>query len=124
MKLYDSTSGKLKADFHQTYLALLVLFTQRLALRRDLHSRQTLTAVHDKNNAWLGLASSLVTVFQQISSRAAPVGVACIMLYLSAIFALHITIPALFNFVPINGSTTIYRTTRLSNASIDDLTWL
>ena len=118
-KSITGTLNMLDIDIYKTYLALLVLFTQHISLRRDLHSRQTLTAVHDKNNAWLGLASSLTTVFQQCSSRAAPVGVIAITLYLSSIFALHITIPALFDFIPVNGSKLIYRPTRLANISMD-----
>ena len=106
-------------EVSQTYLAILVLFTQRLALKRDLRVRQTLTAVHDKNNAWLGLASSLVTLFQQLSSRAAPVEVTCIMLYLSFIFSLHVTIPTLFSFLPVNGTAIVHLPTKLSNVSVD-----
>ena len=51
-------------------------------------------------------------------------GVICIVLYLSSIFALHITIPALLNFVPANGSTIIYLPTKLSNTSTDITLWV
>lgn len=101
------------------YLALLVLVTQRLALKRDLQSRQTLTAVHDKHNAWLSLGSSVTTMFQQFKTRAAPAGVLAILLYLGSVFVLHITIPALFHLVPVNGTTSSHWPTTLSNTSVN-----
>ncbi|GJE92165.1 hypothetical protein PsYK624_083180 [Phanerochaete sordida] len=48
------------------YLVPLLYLTQLLALRRDLHLKQTLTAMHDKSQAWLSLGATGVTVFKYI----------------------------------------------------------
>ncbi|GJE92163.1 hypothetical protein PsYK624_083160 [Phanerochaete sordida] len=46
------------------YLVPLLYLTQLLALRRDLHLKQTLTAMHDKSEAWLSLGATGVTLFR------------------------------------------------------------
>ena len=43
----------------------LVLIVQQLALRRTLHTRQPLTAVHDQYNAWAGFGAACFTLLKQ-----------------------------------------------------------
>ncbi|KAK7470248.1 hypothetical protein VKT23_001682 [Stygiomarasmius scandens] len=45
------------------YCILLVLTTQKLALRRQLHVHNSLTTKHDTVSAWSGLGSALITIF-------------------------------------------------------------
>ena len=79
----------------------MVLLAQNLALRRDLNARQTLTAIHDKSRAWLGLGSSLASLYQQTKLRAAAWGVLAVTAYLTGISVLHITISSLLDVVPL-----------------------
>ena len=88
-----------------------MLFTQRLALRNDLNTRQTLTAVHDRSRAWLGLGSALSSLWDQAW------GVFCIIIYLMSIFALHISIRGLFHVVPYNATVQTVHPTLLANAN-------
>ncbi|GJE98956.1 hypothetical protein PsYK624_151940 [Phanerochaete sordida] len=97
--------GAAQQAFATVYTAALVLVTQRLALRAALRTRQTLTAVHDKSAAWLGLGAALDALWQQTKLRAAPGGVALVTLYLLCVFALHISVPSLFHVVPANVTT-------------------
>lgn len=98
---------------------MLVLLAQRLALRTELYTVQTLTALHDKANAWLGLGSAAVSMWQQTKVCAALSGVTCIAVYLTAIFALHITIPAIFNVAPFNATMLTMHQTKLATASFN-----
>lgn len=102
----------------QVYLTVLVLLTQRLALRGDLYTRQTLTAIHDKNTAWLGLGSSFTSLWKQKRLPAAVYGVTLITLYLLGIFTLHITIPTLFHVVPFNATVSSSYPSVLANGPI------
>lgn len=69
-----------------------------------MFTRQTLTAIHDKSSAWLGLGSASVSLWQQLKLRAAALGVLGIATYLLGVFVLHITIPGLFHVVPFNAT--------------------
>ncbi|GJE92149.1 hypothetical protein PsYK624_083020 [Phanerochaete sordida] len=55
----------------KVYLVPLLYLTQLLALKRDLHLKQTLTAMHDKSQAWLSLGASGVTIvkYRDLFSR-------------------------------------------------------
>ncbi|KAJ7242139.1 hypothetical protein B0H12DRAFT_1236803 [Mycena haematopus] len=108
--------GTVSQIFATVYSAILVLLTQRLALRNDLNTRQTLTAVHDKTAAWLGLGSALSSLWQQTKIRAATWGVTCITLYLLCVFTLHVSIQALFHVVPYNATIPTFQPTNLTNA--------
>lgn len=103
----------------QIYLALLVYYTQRLAFRSDLHLCQTLTAIHDKGNAWLGLGSAIVSFGHQFKLRAAMLGVGCTTGYLIGVWLLHITIPGLLSVVPYNATVPTVYPTLLANTSYD-----
>lgn len=92
--------------------------TQQLSLQRDLQTRQTLTAIHDKSSAWLGLASSLSSLWQQWKIPTAVWGVIDITLYLGGIFALHVTIPSLFHVVPYNTIVKVHATTQLARSVV------
>lgn len=70
-----------------------MLVTQRIALIRDLHTQQTLTAIHDKSSAWLGIGSSMLALFDQVSVPSATSKVVFITLYLAGITVLHVSIP-------------------------------
>lgn len=96
---------------------MLVLSTQRLALRNNMYTRQTLTAIHDKNSAWLGLGSALASLWQQVHLSASAASIVYIALYLFGMFVLHITIPGLFHTVPYNSTVITRQTTLLANAS-------
>lgn len=104
-------------DFSQIYLSLLVYLTQRLALRSELYTKQTLTALHDKNNAWLGLGSAVMTMWDQRKIPTALGGVGLITCYLIAVYLLHISIPAVLNAQVFNATVPITQQTRLSRAS-------
>ena len=78
----------------QLYCAILVLVTQQLALRRNLQVRQTLSAIHDKSAAWSGLGASVLALVRQRTLNTDVWGVLQVVLYLVAIFALHVTIPS------------------------------
>ncbi|GJE98952.1 hypothetical protein PsYK624_151900 [Phanerochaete sordida] len=109
--------GAAQQAFATTYTAGLVLVTQRLALRADLRTRQTLTAVQDKIAAWLGLGSALDALWQQTKLRAAPGGVALVALYLLCVFTLHISMPSLCHVVPTNITTPRSVRTTVVNAN-------
>ncbi|KAL1748898.1 hypothetical protein HDZ31DRAFT_79273 [Schizophyllum fasciatum] len=82
--------------FATIYGALLIWLTQRLALRRLLTSKQTLTAMHDEYNSWIGLGSALMTLYGQSRIPSAVASIACIASYLVNAAILHVTIPAMF----------------------------
>ena len=48
-------------------MVILLYLTQKLALRRNLHVPQTLTSIHDKSSACLGLFPALVSTWKQFS---------------------------------------------------------
>lgn len=102
---------------YKAYNAILVLMTQRLALRNDLNTRPTLTAVHDKTTAWLGLGSAIDSLWQQTKLRAATWGVFCITLYLVCVFTLHVSIQGLFHVVPYNATIPTLQSTKPANAN-------
>lgn len=105
--------------FGTIHLALLVMYTQSLAFRCDLYVHQTLTALHDKSSAWLGLGTACRSLWNQFKLRAASGSVACITAYLFGIWLLHITIPTVLNVVPYNATVpTVYRTT-LANSTVN-----
>ncbi|KAJ7613442.1 hypothetical protein FB45DRAFT_1036380 [Roridomyces roridus] len=79
--------------FITLYCALLVFVMQSLALRRDLHKRQLLTAMHDNADAWSGLGSAIVRLWQQWDVPASPIGVLSALSYLASILVLHTAFP-------------------------------
>jgi hypothetical protein len=72
------------------------MYTQRVALRRDLLRPQSLTSLHDHTSAWLGVGSALSVVRKQTRTLNRTVVTA---VYLLCIFGLHNTIPALLSLV-------------------------
>ena len=94
----------------QVYATILVLLTQRPALRRDVHAEQTLSALQDRSKAWLGLGSSVLVLWDKVKLRTAPWWVMLIALYLAGIFVFHITTPSLFDVVPYNATSTTQTT--------------
>ena len=103
----------------QLYLVPLLYLTQLLALRRDLHVEQTLTAMHDKSQAWLSLGATGVTLWKyrdifgtRKSNRniwwqdlASLAGIICVFLYLAGSLVLTIMAPDLITAGPIFGNT-------------------
>ena len=77
---------------------------QQLAVQRQLHSSQTLTALHDSVNAWSGLGSSVLTVLQQFRVPATVFPTLITSIYLGCIAVLHITTPALFSLETFNST--------------------
>ena len=86
--------------YSKLYCAILVLVTQHLALRRNLHIRQTLSAIHDKSAAWLGLGASFLALARQRTLNTDVLGVLQIVLYLLLVFVVHITIPSTLLVAP------------------------
>ncbi|GJE88181.1 hypothetical protein PsYK624_042640 [Phanerochaete sordida] len=103
--------------FATVYTAVLVLLTQRLALRRDLNTPQTLTALHDKSSAWLGVGSALVSLWQQTKLRVATGGVLSITLYLLGVFTVHISIPSTLHLQLYNATAPVQYPTQLARAN-------
>ena len=105
----------------QVYGALLIWITQKLALRRLLTSRQTLTAMHDEYNSWIGIGSALSTLYGQCRIRSALPWVLCVTVYLINITVLHIVTPSMLS-VPVGWRSAIDRvTTRLAYPDVDGL---
>ncbi|KAJ7908231.1 hypothetical protein B0H13DRAFT_669902 [Mycena leptocephala] len=84
------------------YFAILLYFTQMLALHRNWQAGKTLTATHDNATAWVGLGSALVTMLDQIAVTSSVLGVLSIFGYLASLSLLHITTPALFSVEAFN----------------------
>ncbi|EKM52147.1 uncharacterized protein PHACADRAFT_151151 [Phanerochaete carnosa HHB-10118-sp] len=103
--------------FGTIFLAVLVAYTQSLAFRSDLYVRQTLTSLHDKSNAWLGLGAACGSLWDQFKLRAAMVGVVYITVYLLGVWLLHITIPTALNVVPFNATAPTVFSTVLANTT-------
>ncbi|KAI0734347.1 hypothetical protein BC629DRAFT_505756 [Irpex lacteus] len=108
------TASTISQTFSTLYLAALVLVTQRVALIHDLNTRQTLTAIHDKTSAWLGLGSSLLALIDQFKLPSAVPSVICTGIYLAGIAALHITIPASVSINTYNATVFTQQTTQLA----------
>ncbi|KAL1691124.1 hypothetical protein GGG16DRAFT_54372 [Schizophyllum commune] len=81
--------------FATLYGSLLIWITQKLALRRLLTSRQTLTAMHDEYSSWIGIGSAILALAGQRRIRSALPWVSCISAYLVCITALHSTVPSM-----------------------------
>lgn len=98
----------------------LLYITQKLALRRDLHEEQTLTAMHDKAHAWLSLGATGVTVlkyrnllrWRKVDAQTwwadlvAFGGVLCVLLYLLGGLLLGIFAPDLVTIGDVIGNST------------------
>ncbi|KAI5892503.1 uncharacterized protein SCHCODRAFT_02626326 [Schizophyllum commune H4-8] len=107
--------------FATVYGALLVWITQKLALRRLLTSRQTLTAMHDEYNSWIGIGSALYTLYGQCRLRSALPWVLCVTVYLINITVLHIVTPSMLS-LPIGRKSIIdHVATRLAYPDVDGL---
>lgn len=117
---FDPSRLDTNSDEHETwqiYTAVLVFLAQRLALRKALNTPQTLTALHDKTSAWLGVASSAVSLCQQIKLRTAAWGISGIALYLLGVSVVHISIPGVLEVQVYNATVSIQSQTRLANAN-------
>ncbi|KAL1750894.1 hypothetical protein FB107DRAFT_223071 [Schizophyllum commune] len=107
--------------FATVYGALLVWITQKLALRRLLTSRQTLTAMHDEYNSWIGIGSALYTLYGQFRIRSALPWVLCVTVYLINITVLHIVTPSMLA-LPVGRMSFIdHVTTRLAYPDVDGM---
>ncbi|KAJ3551018.1 hypothetical protein NM688_g4948 [Phlebia brevispora] len=91
--------------FTIVYCAILALLTQRITLHEFIKRPQTLTAIHDKSSAWLGLGSSLQTLARQRKLVTDFLGISMITLYLLLIFVVHTTLPGIFSFTAQNITT-------------------
>ncbi|KZT67674.1 hypothetical protein DAEQUDRAFT_386080 [Daedalea quercina L-15889] len=86
------------------YTALLVLFTQHLAMRTLTSGNHTLTSVQDVTGAWSGLAAAFVGMWRQLKSPSYILGMTQVTAYLACISALHVTTPSLFSVRPFTQS--------------------
>ena len=102
----------------QLYCAILVVVTQNLALRRNLQVRQTLSAIHDKSAAWLGIGSSLLALLRQRKLNTDVLGVLQITIYLVLLFTLHITIPSMFLVSATQSTNGLMYTTQLAHQRV------
>ncbi|KAK0216578.1 hypothetical protein EDD85DRAFT_942889 [Armillaria nabsnona] len=84
------------------YIAGLILVSQQLATRRNIHARQTLTATHDNMSAWSGLGAALISVWRQTAIAASVAGSILVAGYFICVTILHITAPAIFSIQPFN----------------------
>ena len=84
------------------YLAILLFCAQKISLRRHLHAKQNLTAIHDQSQAWLGLGAALQAAWDQFNVHAAPLHVYCIVLYLLGLLGLGITMPRMYDIAQAN----------------------
>ncbi|KAJ3557273.1 hypothetical protein NM688_g1558 [Phlebia brevispora] len=82
--------------FTIAYCAILAVLTQRITLHELIQRPQTLTAIHDKSFAWLGLGASLQTLARQRKLVTDLLGVSMITIYLLLIFVVHTTLPGIF----------------------------
>ncbi|GJE84279.1 hypothetical protein PsYK624_003550 [Phanerochaete sordida] len=122
LKWYPTIATTVVQVIGTAALTVLVALTQSLAFRRDLHVRQTLTALHDKGAAWLGFGAALLALWGQLKLRAAVGGVVYITAYLFGVWLLHITIPVVLDVVPYNATVpTVHRTT-LANLTTQNAT--
>ncbi|EKM52091.1 uncharacterized protein PHACADRAFT_187439, partial [Phanerochaete carnosa HHB-10118-sp] len=117
LEWYSLAATTLVQVFGTIFLAILVSLTQSLAFRSDLYVRQTLTALHDKSGAWLGLGAAFTSLWAQFKLRAAIAGVMYITAYLFGVWLLHITIPTVLNVVPYNATVSTVHHTVLANAT-------
>jgi hypothetical protein len=83
-------------DRTKAYTSVLVMYTQRLSLRRDLLRPQSLTSLHDHTAAWLGIGSALNIARKQ---RRIVNHTLITTMYLLCVFGLHNTVPALLTLV-------------------------
>jgi hypothetical protein len=88
----------------QVYLAVLVLVTQTLSMRRSLVTPQSLTATHDSTAAWAGIGSAFLYLWNQKAVRASLTGILSVFLYLGTVLVLHITTPGLFSLETFNSN--------------------
>ncbi|KAJ3558246.1 hypothetical protein NM688_g1043 [Phlebia brevispora] len=107
----------------KTFLVVVLTFTQGLALKRNYHVRQSLTALHEKSSAWLGLGPSLTVMWRQRRHRAARLGAFLILGYLATMFALGITDAALLTvgYADVNDPILAHTTAYLSEVQTGDL---
>ncbi|KAI6041646.1 hypothetical protein EDC04DRAFT_1225436 [Pisolithus marmoratus] len=85
--------------FSILYGYILVWLTQQLAFRSTLAHERTLTEIHDKCTAWLGIISAIAV----LSNDEVAKSVWLILLYLLGIAGLHVTSSSLMSitlFVP------------------------
>ncbi|KAJ3520096.1 hypothetical protein NM688_g9210 [Phlebia brevispora] len=92
-------------SFTIAYCAVMVLLTQRITLNGFMKRPQTLTAIHDKSSAWLGLGASLQTLGRQRKLITDLLGISMITLYLLLIFVVHTTLPGIFGVTTQNVTT-------------------
>ncbi|KAJ7800058.1 hypothetical protein B0H14DRAFT_2616551 [Mycena olivaceomarginata] len=92
--------------FGTVYLAVLVLVTQKLSMRRNLVTAQPLTATHDTTAAWAGIGSAFLHLCHQKAVRTSITGILSVCLYLGTVLVLHITTPALFALETFNSTST------------------
>ncbi|KAI0929983.1 hypothetical protein AcV5_006808 [Taiwanofungus camphoratus] len=111
------------------YSVVLLVSTQRLALKRVLLKRQTLTAAHDVSSAWTGLGAALVSLWRQTSISASLFGTSLVAMYLAGTAVLHITTLSLFVIEAFNNTnaviipSTIGRHNITLNSSVSDTSY-
>ncbi|KAJ3556887.1 hypothetical protein NM688_g1776 [Phlebia brevispora] len=104
--------------FTITYCAALVLLTQRITLNEFVKHRQTLTAIHDKSSAWLGLGTSLLTLGRQAKLATDLLGICMITAYLLLIFVVHTTLPSIFGVSTQNVTVNAIQSTTLARQNV------
>ncbi|KAJ3555783.1 hypothetical protein NM688_g2385 [Phlebia brevispora] len=104
--------------FTIAYCAALVWLTQRITLHEFTKYPQTLTSIHDKSSAWLGLGSSLQTMGRQVKLASDLLGVSMITVYLLLIFVVHTTLPSIFTFTSQNVTSVSAYPTTLSRQDV------
>ena len=77
-------------------------------MKRNYHVKQTLSALHEKSAAWMGLGSSAMGLWRQRRLRACRLGVFLILSYLACLFTLSLTTPTLINVSYPLGNETVF----------------
>ncbi|KAJ7111265.1 hypothetical protein C8R44DRAFT_856600 [Mycena epipterygia] len=108
--------------FGTIYSSGLLFLMQKLAMRRQIMSSQTLTATHDNISAWTGLGSALATLYNQLSVPASIFGTLNVVGYLMCISILHITIPAILSVQTFNTTVSVAASTFGSREFVNSTT--
>ncbi|KAJ7600176.1 hypothetical protein C8J56DRAFT_1072926 [Mycena floridula] len=101
--------------FTIVYLTILLYITQRLALRRILYSTKTITGIHDRQSAWIGLGSAINSCWNQLSISASVWGVGIITVYLALMAGLKITTPSLLALASVPENNTVMVDSQLND---------
>ncbi|KAJ7600266.1 hypothetical protein C8J56DRAFT_1073083 [Mycena floridula] len=113
--------------FAIVYLTILLYVTQKLSLGRIPYSRaKTMTEVHDRQSAWIGLGSAINSCWNQLSISTSVWGVGIITVYLALVAGLKITTPSLLTLASVPQNNTAMVDSQLNDPFLlvsSDVDW-